>query len=457
MTLNLTELTKRLQPHSALALVIEPARIVACVVREGEAQELVPLQIPIAAEDLVKNPEKAGKELAAALQGAGIREKRAVVCVPPAWALTASSDLPEISPEDLRDFFELRAESEFSIAVAELRLAHSPYRLPEGQKRATLAAMAAKRLGAVEKMLEVAGRKAVSISLALEQYDRPLLHFIVDERRLTMVVAAGGGVAALRCLSRPERNERNEHAGFGPILRELRITLGRLPDSIRQGTRSVRFSGEANSVAALRTEIQKELEAKGFELAPDQPESNPAIENAKRWLHKQPVGFEFVVAEVNLWSARIERFNTQRSRKIALAAAALILLPLLVFMIQSIRESSLESEWNGMKNAVANINAEQQRIRQFRPWFQPAPHTLQIFEALISAFPETGEVWSKSVQVEGGAKVTCTGFARNEAARMGLLDRLRKNPAVTQLKILQVRGDNPIQFAITFTWEAQDE
>ena len=83
-----------------------------------------------------------------------------MVRIPPGWALTASIDLPEVSAEELRSYLELCAEREFPVSVAELRLAHSPYTLADGKRRATLAAVPAKRMEAAGKMLAAAGRQA---------------------------------------------------------------------------------------------------------------------------------------------------------------------------------------------------------------------------------------------------------------------------------------------------------
>src|ERR1700677_2609041 len=168
MNVNLQELKKRFIPDAAVALTLESDRLAATLVsQENGGKELFPL--PIGADAIVSDPEKAGKELAAPLSAAGIRQKRCVVCVPPGWALTAPADLPEIAAEDLRSFLELRAEREFPISADELRIAHSPYALPDGKRRTTIAAIPSKRMEAVEKMLSVAGCRAVSVSLALDE------------------------------------------------------------------------------------------------------------------------------------------------------------------------------------------------------------------------------------------------------------------------------------------------
>ncbi len=101
-------------------------------------------------------------------------------------------------------------------------------------------------------------------------------------------------------------------------------------------------------------------------------------------------------------------------------------------------------------------NLWQQRIREFRPWFETQPQALQVIESLAAAFPEQGDVWAKSVQVGEGNKVTCAGFARSQSALLGLLDRLRARSDVSGLQLQRQRGENPIQFSIIYKWGTND-
>ena len=124
--LDFAEGKKRLQVRSYLALTLESERIVATVVRNdvSEGFPRSPITIEVGADDVVRNPEKAAQSMALALAAAGWRERRCVVCVPPGWALSTATDLPEIEGEDLRGFLEIRAEQEFSLPAGDLRLGY---------------------------------------------------------------------------------------------------------------------------------------------------------------------------------------------------------------------------------------------------------------------------------------------------------------------------------------------
>jgi hypothetical protein len=254
------DLKKRLQVRSVVAVTIESGRIAIDLVRRDEhASKVVrSFAVPLGADAVLADPEKSGQELAAHLAAQGIREKRCVVCVPANWALTTSTEVPGIEGDDLRGFLELRAEREFPVAAADLRLAHSAYQLPDGSQRVTLAGVPAKRLDAVDRFIAAAGCRAVSVSLGLDgclpRHDLPAaLHFLANGTHVDLIIAACGGIAAVRSLPGPghEDGATFDAAGF---TREVRITLGRLPDALRQQVSEARFSGSPTTAETLCVE-----------------------------------------------------------------------------------------------------------------------------------------------------------------------------------------------------------
>jgi hypothetical protein len=458
---------KRLQVRSILAVTIESGRMVVALVRRDENGISVVRSFEMAngAEALVNGAEKIGTELAAQLGAAGIREKRCVVCVPASWALTTATDIPDISGDDLRGYLELRAEREFPAGAADLKLAHCSYALPDGKLRATIAGLPAKRVDAVERMLAAAGCRPVSLSLGLDaclpNNSDAALHFLANGTHVDLVVASGGGIAALRSLPGIAKSEPSD---FDPVSfsREVRITLGRLPAGIRQQVREAHFGGTPTSAANLRQEIAPHLQRMGIQtrqetgLVPRGEHPSAALAAAEHHLRQEAVAFEFLPPQVNRWQVLLQRFDSRRRRWMLAAAVGLVFLPILVFFVRSRIESSLTAEWNGMKRNVSDLEQLQLRIRQYRPWFETAPQALQVIEGLIAAFPEQGDVWAKSIQIDDTNKVTCSGFARSQTAVLGVLERLRGRPDVTEVQVQQMRGANPVQFTFTFKAGAHD-
>ena len=477
---------QQVQTRSILALTVSAGRIDVARVRGPVTGELISKRfdaVKVGAEEVLRNPERAGAALAAALEAAGLREKRCAVAVPPAWALTASTDLPTVDPDDLRGYLELRAEREFSIPTSELRIGFSAYQLPDGSQRATLAALPAKRIEAVEAMLAAAGRRATSLTLDLDDCfhaERVAgaatnLHFLADGGYADVVVLTGGGVAALRTLPGPSgkpvaaEDDANEAANPGALgalgtvpgsdafnptafCREVRITLGRLPTAVQDQVKAADFGGEPAAARELCETTREGLRRMGIESPTDgaaMRERPAPPRSATRHLRRQTVPFEFIVPKPRRWELWIHRINTKKGRRISVGIAAIILLPMLLFFIRSEQESGLEKRWARMNASVNELDALQQKIRKFRPWFDRKPTSVQLLESLFAAFPEGGDVWAKSIQING-TKVTCTGFARNQPAFLAMLDRLRHRPDVTNLQTQQIRNENPVQFTIVY-------
>jgi hypothetical protein len=472
MKLNLADLKKRWRARSVLAITVESGRVNVALVRRdnGETRVIESFTLPFGADAVVADAETIGKELAKQLEAAGIRERRCVLCIPPSWALTAPTDVPAINAEDLRGYFELRAEREFPMSLSDLRLAHCTYTLPDGKESATLAAIPAARIRAVEQMVASAECRVVSLSLGLDRCrpgaeQPPALHFLANGNHVDLVIGAGGGIVALRSL--PSVVGGNVAAfDATSFSREVRITLGRLPEGLREQLRQADFGGTRSSAETLcrathdqllRIGIESRVGGEASRLGDRHGEhSGVAVESAEHHLQGQPVAFEFVPPETPRWQTLLQRFDSRRRRWIVGGAILFLVLPLLVFIVRARIESGLAAEWKAMQKNVAELELFQQKIRRFRPWFESTPQSVQILEAVTSAFPEQGDVWAKSVQINEGAKVTCSGFARTQPALMGFLDRLRSRPDVAMLQVQQVRGENPVQFSVTYKWEPQN-
>ena len=469
MKLDLATLKKRLQVRSVLAVTLESGRIAVDLIRreEGGPEVVRSFSLPVGAEAVIADAEKAGQKLGEQLAAHGIREKRCVVCVPAGWALTTSTDVPGVGAEDLRGYLELRAEREFPIPVADLRIAHCRYALPDGKPRAMLAAIPNKRAEAVERMLAAAGCRAVSLSLGLDECmpapESPAsLHFFANGNHIDVVIAAGGGIAALRSL--PGAVGENGTAFDAPgFSREVRITLGRLPETVRTQVREALFGGAPDSAENLCIEIRQHLHRMGIESRLERPAYKAGVDHpaaglaaAQRHLRQEPVVFEFLPPQVNRWQEMATRFDSRGRRWMIGAAIAAVVLPILIFFVRSRMESSLQAEWDGMKRNVADLESLQQSIRRFRPWFEAAPMNLQAIESLTDAFPELGEVWAKNVQIGEDFKVTCSGSAQNNPALLAMLGRLRARPDVTAVQVQSVRGEKPVQFSFTYKWVPRD-
>jgi hypothetical protein len=123
------------------------------------------------------------------------------------------------------------------------------------------------------------------------------------------------------------------------------------------------------------------------------------------------------------------------------AAIGFMVLPILAFSVRSHQERRLDAEWSRMQPVVTELESVQANIRQFRPWFDATPRSLHILEGLAAAFPDTGEVWAKTIEIREGGRVACAGMARDQVTWMAFQNHVRARTEFRDVQVQQVRGE----------------
>lgn len=466
----------RNRPRTLLGLAIEDNGLAVALVRRagGQCRAEDAFTLPLTGDRLLAEPEETGRLLAGALQERGLTEKRCAVRLPLAWAMAVPLELPDLSGPDLDGFLQLRAEREFPFAPERMALAHQRFDRFGGGGWATLAALDRARVEAVQRFLVAAGRQPVSIALGLggcgalaAQEAEPALHVCPAGAGVDLLLVAEGQLVTFRRLGGLV-GEPGAHANVDPatLVREIRVTLGRLPNALRDAFRTARFHGPDGLIDGLFRGCAERLRERGWERVERAPgraikmpagpmpaACEPALEVACGRLSDRPAPFEFLPPVVSPWERFYERYGKGGRRQIITAGAALGLLLVLPALVQSHRLASLEARWKEIEPDVKGLEVVQENIRQFRRWFDNRPATLEIIRAVTSAFPEEGSVWARRLELKPGGSFACNGLARSSRDLMATLDRLRQDPRVTELKVKQVRGRDPVQFTFQFTWK----
>ncbi len=162
--------------------------------------------------------------------------------------------------------------------------------------------------------------------------------------------------------------------------------------------------------------------------------------------------FEFLPPRISQWQQLSSRYGTGKSRKAGVATAAVLLLVIGAFGFQQIQLWSLQSRWSGMAARVGELEQMQTQIKQYRPWFDESLRSIGILRELTRAFPENGNVTAKTIEIRGASQVTCTGTARDNAALLETLGKLRAAGSVADVKINRLQGKSPMQFTFDFHW-----
>jgi len=459
-----------------LGLAFDTGRLDGAEIRRtnGSLQVLRTFTAPLSLDLLNGEPELVGREIRKQLDAAGVRERRCTVCLPMSWALTVGVEVPEqVADADLDGLLQIEAERGFPSSVETLVITRSQCRTAAGARHVTMIGVPRAQVARLEEVLRSAQLIPTSFSLGVmalapagAEGGQGALVLVPGAEGVSLQVSCGGGIALLRSLS---GNLATDPAESGPALdqiaREIRITLGQLPAEVREAVRQIRVFGRGDVAASLARALAERFAPTGLEVA--QVTEHGVDEFGARLSGRQPVSPalslvarrlahdaypEFLPPRVSAWRQLVDKYA---SRKLAGAGAAAGLVLLLVgsaFGIQQLVLMHWQGRWDAMRTPVGEVEALQQKIKQFRPWFDESFRTLAVLRQITEAFPEDGTVTAKTVGIRENRGITCTGTAKDQDALLAATDRLRNAKQVSDVKVDQMRGQSPMQFTFNFRW-----
>ena len=461
---------------SLLGLSLDGERLEGVVLRRtnGALQRLQSFSVALSLDPLTDAPELVGREIRNHLDAAGVRERHCIVGLPLKWLLTVSTEVPALAEADVASFLQLEAERGFPCDVTTLRVANSRCSLSAGKQHATQVGIPGSHLALLEQVLQSARLKPVSFAIGLaalqppaEEASHGVLALLIGESQVGLQVTCGGGVVALRTLEsaiETEGGRRTFQAGL--VARETRITLGQLPPELRDAVRHIRIFGPRDLAHQLADEMELRFEPMGLRVEvvgayaanefgvqlPVEAPVSPAFSLAARLLTGQPPAFEFLPPKPTAWQQIITKYSSGRLQTAGAAAAGVVLMVVGLFAFQQWQLLRLRSQWSAMAAKVKDLDALQQQILQYRPWFDDSFTGLGILRQLTLSFPEDGVVSAKTVEIHDGSIVTCSGVSRDNTALLRMLHELGTANGVNDLKVDQIRGKSPGQFSFTFIW-----
>lgn len=462
MSFSLSTLSLPWKRESLLLFRIEKQGILIELFRQtkGRTSRVSSTLFEIAPETILKQPTESGELLAQFLLQSKISARPCAAIIPLSWVLTTSIPLPEAGEENLADYFELQAERKFSIALSEIKLAHAPYSLPEGKKEAILAALPIKKMEPLQQMLLAARCPLFSLSLGIEEsllqaqsQKAGLLFLSGDETSLDFVAAHPSGIIQIRTISAPNPWD------LISFTQELRTTLGKLPSQFRKEIHHFRWESKLPLYVQNQEGFQAQIRSLNLrpQSIPSESKSLSLLATASTLLLGKIPLFEFIPYQITPLQSFFKWFKGKGRKRIVAAVLLSIIIPLIAFGVQTKIESDLQKQWTQMEPEVTALEALQTTSRQFRPWFTATPNDLLMLNSLISVFPETGEIWVKSLEIKENSKIVCIAFAKQQSIMNEFLERLRKKKEITGLQVQQVRGNNPIQFSFSFLWKESHE
>lgn len=421
------------------------------------------------------SPELAGREIRNLLDQAGIRTKQCILCLPLNTILLHSIIVPPIDEADVDAFLALESERAFPFAPQDLVVSTSCYVLADGTRSATLAAVTTAQLAVLEKVLRLAGLQPVSISTATASVTAGnsaiSSAIVLTDAGVEFVVSVNGSIAAMRLLDgAPEQAGKWDELDYEWIARELRITLGRLPRQTRDALERIDVFGTPEAQRAAILALGPELEMLALPLqpcgidktekiatTPEQQVPASLLAVASLYLRTGQTTFNFLPPRVSRLSKISHTFLSRGlTWRLGSAATGVACLVIAAYAWQFWRLSNLERQWASMKNEAGALKDLQQKLHEYGPWFDDNIHSLEIARTLTSSFPETGSVWTRSLEIKDLDTVLCTGYASSNSDALHVLDALAKAKGVTDLKIGPLSGEKPVQFSASYKWEGRE-
>ena len=472
--------TKR--PSSVVGISFESGWITAAVVRNqsGRSQIRERLRAPLSLNPLVDDPELVGREIRNRLVEAGIREKKCVICVPLKWVFSLRTDLPDLSGDDTASYLRVQAERSFPFSPDDLSLSASRYKTPSGSGQAMLVGIPRSYIQRLQSVLRSARLYPLSITLGItsilgkiEEYNDSAIAILLTEAGVELGIVTKGGVVTARPLDDAVMVEQDgRQIDSDLVAREVRITLAQLPEDIRNAIRELYIIGPSPVVEPLMESLAHLSERSGLTVTRKVPDLEPllakpedaeavhglipvAFSAAARCVLGYPPEFEFLPPRISRLKQVTGKVSSRGTRWLGAAAAMILLSAGSAFLYQDYTLRSLESRWLVIEPKVKEVEDLQNRIREFRPWFEDTVPSLTIAKALTEAFPERASVWAKDLTIKESKQVTCSGFARTNQDWLDMRDHLRAMKSVKDLKVHQVRGKSPLEFTISFAWSAE--
>jgi hypothetical protein len=378
--------------------------------------------------------------------------------------MTQHTKVPELSPEDTASLLQIEAEKSFPVDPDELQIARSPHRSSEGAY-VTQLAVRSDQLARLSAVLKSAGLKPVSYTLGLAAIPGTVvpagdgcITLLLEPKAATLLISAGGGIAAFRTLEATIESEAGENVVHAAALaRELRITFEQVPADLRSDVHKLVLCGDETMARQLAQSLGEWAREAGLSIERGRNHTRSTGDEiveqlAERTLKGSGTGLEFLPPRPSRWSTMMARYSSKRLATAGFAAAAAAVIAMAAFGWQEYRRWSLRSEWQAMAAQVSELEAVQTSIREFRPWYDTSFRNLAIMKRVVECFPDNGSVTAKTFEIHGPANVSVTGTARDNASLLRTLDLLRQAKEIQGVKIEQIRGKTPAQFTFTFRW-----
>ena len=410
-------------------------------------------------------PARLADDLGGVFRQLSSTTKDCVVVLPSHSAPSFILKVPDIGTEDRKGFVQIQAEQQLPLPLSEVHLATHEFQIGN-QDHALVVGLRRDTVSKLKEAVIANGFQVASITVdiagvvdhAVDGNDSlaDSCQLIQRQSSLTMVTHAAGGATGLR-------HFRLTNGGIdaATLERELRITLGQFPQSSQRQLTTLRTAKLPGVSSEQHVPISEHRSLAGLNVVNSAETCDLFVPIASSFFLKGTSPLEFLPSRTSRFDKMYGQFNSRRN--LWVGSMSVVALTAIVFLYQIFHLNGLQKQWNGlnpfnpetglsMKNSVAVVETVQGKIREFRPWFDSSVPSLTTARAITRAFPETGEIWLKQLNIRDDSKVMATGSSSDQNSLLATLDKLRITSGISNLELKSQQGSDPIFFSFEFDW-----
>lgn len=446
--------------------------------------------LPLGGDEGLSQPEQLGRQLKQALRSAGIHASHCVIGLAASWIVSREKILPAADPESLRGIMSLSSERDFASGSQELAFDYCTSPHPPGIS-ALMAGAPRKIVDQVVAMAQAAGLSVQAVTPSIAALAMATKQEIPAESLMLCLLSGGAEVAGLsgqglsliRHVPVPlDGAAASADSLAGPVRRILALAGSAQQDGQRRQLLVWDLAGVGSAMAdelgrrlglpARHCTLQTDLAVSGGASAPIAPLAQAA---ALACVAGQTGGLDL------LHSKLIPPKPRRIGRKMVWAGiGAAAALAAGVYLFQDWQSTQSQIAGLSQKKAALQEPARQAQstidsVSFARTWYDRRPEFLDAWKELTGGFPDEGRIWATSLMMKEEApapgrpgeapaadagkkflQVTLSGKSANEAAALELLDRLKVNPRLKDVKPLFIRQaggtSRDVSFAISMSY-----
>jgi hypothetical protein len=380
--------------------------------------------------------------------------KECILVLPAHLAPSIILTVPDISPEDRKGFIQIQAEQQLPLPLSEIYLATHEFQIGN-QDHALVMGLRRDTVSKLKEAVIANGFQVASITVdiagvvdhAVDGNDSlaDSCQLIQGQSSLTMVTHAEGGPTGLRHF-----HLTNGGMDAVTLERELRITLGQFPQSLQRQLTTLRTAKLPGVSSEQHVPISEHRSIAGLNVVNGAETSDLFVPIASSFFLKGASPLEFLPSRTSRFGKMYGQFNSWRN--LWVGSMSVVALTAIAFLYQINSLNGLQKGWNGMRDRVVAAENIRGKIREFRPWFDSSVPSLTTARAITRAFPETGEIWLKQLNIRDDSQVMATGSSRDQNSLLATLDKLRITSGISNLELKSQQGSDPIFFSLKFDW-----